>query len=83
MAIASTYDVLLLDVNLPGIDGFEVCRRLRAQGVDTPILMLSAGDRIDELSTDIHECADGYMAKPFDFNELFARVRALAGREHE
>lgn len=83
MAIASSYDVLLLDVNLPGIDGFEVCRRLRAQGVSAPILMLTAGDRIDERSAEIDECADDYMAKPFDFNELFARVRGLAGREPE
>lgn len=83
MATASSYDVLLLDVNLPGIDGFEVCRRLRAKGVDTPILMLTAGDRIDERGTDIDGCADDYMAKPFDFNELFARVRGLARREPE
>lgn len=81
MAIATSYDVLLVDVNLPGIDGFEVCRRLRAQGVSTPILMLTAGDRIDELSADIDECADDYMAKPFDFDGLFARVRQLARRE--
>jgi|SRR5271168_2368169 len=81
MAIASSYDVLLLDVNLPGIDGFEVCRRLRAQGVSTPVLITTAGDRIDERSADIDECADDYMAKPFDFNELFARVRGLARRE--
>jgi two-component system OmpR family response regulator len=81
MAIAGSYDVLLVDVNLPGIDGFEVCRRLRARGVSTRILMLTAGDRIDERSVDADGCADDYMAKPFDFNELFARVRGLAGRE--
>ena len=83
MAITSSYDVLLLDVNLPGIDGFEVCRRLRARGVGTPILMLTAGDRIDERSVEVDECADDYMAKPFDFNELFARLRGLAARETE
>jgi two-component system, OmpR family, response regulator len=81
MAIASSYDVLLLDVNLPGIDGFEACRRLRAQGVGTSILMLTASDRIDERRGDDDGCADDYMAKPFGFNELFARVRALARRE--
>jgi two-component system OmpR family response regulator len=81
MALASSYDVLLLDVNLPGIDGFEVCRRLRAQGVGTPILMLTAGDRIDERGAGIGGGADDYMAKPFDFNVLFARVRGLARRE--
>jgi two-component system OmpR family response regulator len=83
MAIASSYDVLLLDVNLPGIDGFEVCRRLRVHGVSTPVLMLTAGDRIDERSAEVDRCVDDYMAKPFDFNELFARLRALATREPE
>ena len=83
MTAANSYEVLVLDVNLPGIDEFEVCRRLRANGVNTPILMLTAGDRIDERGADIDECADDHMAKPFDFSELFARVRALATREPE
>lgn len=81
IAIPSSYDVLLLDVDLRGIDGFDLCRRLREEGVTAPILMLTAGDRIDERSADIDECADDYMAKPFDLNELFERVRRLAGRE--
>jgi two-component system OmpR family response regulator len=78
MALATPYDVLLLDINLPGIDGFEVVRRLRTEGVDTPILMLSAGDGVDERSAGIDARAGDFLAKPFDFTELFARVRAVA-----
>lgn len=81
MAAARSYDVLLLDLNLPGTDAREVRRRLRAQGVSTPVLMLTASDRIDEGSTDTDGCAEDYLAKPFDFDELFARVRRLARRE--
>jgi two-component system OmpR family response regulator len=80
MAGASSYDVLLLDVNLPGVDGFEVCHGLRVNGVRTPILMLTARDGIDDRVTGLDTGADDYMVKPFDFNELFARVRALARR---
>jgi two-component system copper resistance phosphate regulon response regulator CusR len=79
----NSYDVLLLDVMLPGIDGFEVCRRLRQQGSRVPILLLTArggvGDRIAGL-----DCgADDYLAKPFDFGELLARIRALLRRGTE
>jgi two-component system, OmpR family, response regulator len=81
ITITSSYDVLLLDVDLRGIDGFDLCRRLREERVSAPILMLTAGDRIDERSTDTDEGADDYIAKPFDLNELFVRVRRLAGRE--
>ena len=80
MAAATPYDVLVLDVNLPGIDGFEVCHRLRVDGVRTPILMLTARDGVDDRITGLDTGADDYMVKPFDFNELFARVRALARR---
>ena len=80
MAGASPYDVIVLDVNLPGIDGFETCRRLRAGGVRTPILMLTARDAVDDRVTDLDTGADDYLVKPFDFTELFARVRALARR---
>lgn len=83
MAMAGSYDLLLLDINLPGLDGFEVCRRLRAQGISTPILMLTAGDLIDERGVDIDERPDDCMAKPFDFEELFARVRRLTTLEPE
>ena len=80
MAAATPYDVLVLDVNLPGIDGFEVCDRLRVDGVRTPILMLTARDGVDDRITGLDTGADDYVVKPFDFHELFARVRALARR---
>ena len=80
MARATRYDVLVLDVNLPGIDGFEVCHRLRVDGVRTPILMLTARDAVDDRIVGLDTGADDYVVKPFDFNELFARVRALARR---
>jgi two-component system, OmpR family, response regulator len=80
MAAATPYDVMVLDVNLPGIDGFEVCHRLRADGVRTPILMLTARDGVDDRITGLNTGADDYVVKPFDFNELFARIRALARR---
>ncbi|MCW3064818.1 MAG: two component transcriptional regulator, winged helix family [Solirubrobacterales bacterium] len=80
MAGAVPYDVVVLDVNLPGIDGFEVCHRLRLDGVRTPILMLTARDGVDDRITGLDTGADDYVVKPFDFNELFARVRALARR---
>jgi two-component system, OmpR family, response regulator len=80
MAAATPYDVLMLDVNLPGIDGFEVCHRLRADGVRTPILMLTARDGVDDRITGLNTGADDYVVKPFDFDELFARIRALARR---
>jgi two-component system OmpR family response regulator len=80
MAAATAYDVLVLDVNLPGIDGFEVCHRLRVDGIRAPILMLTARDAVDDRITGLDTGADDYMVKPFDFNELFARVRALGRR---
>ncbi|HEX4730354.1 MAG TPA: response regulator transcription factor [Solirubrobacterales bacterium] len=80
MAVAGPYDVLVLDVNLPGIDGFEVCHRLRLDGVRIPILMLTARDGVDDRITGLNTGADDYVVKPFDFNELFARIRALARR---
>ena len=80
MTAATNYDVIILDVNLPGIDGFEAARRLRADGIRTPMLMLTARDAVDDRITGLDTGADDYMVKPFDFGELFARVRALARR---
>ena len=80
MAASSPYDVIVLDVNLPGIDGFETCRLLRGDGVRTPILMLTARDTVDDRVAGLDTGADDYVVKPFDFVELFARVRALARR---
>jgi two-component system OmpR family response regulator len=80
MARATPYDVIVLDVNLPGIDGFETCRRLRADDVRTPILMLTARDGVDDRVSGLDIGADDYVVKPFDIKELFARIRALARR---
>jgi two-component system OmpR family response regulator len=80
MAEATAYDVVVLDVMLPGIDGFETCRRLRGDGVRTPILMLTARDAVEDRIAGLDTGADDYLAKPFDFGELLARLRALARR---
>src|SRR4051812_11825794 len=80
MAGATRYDVVVLDINLPGMDGFETCHSLRVDGVQTPILMLTARDGVDDRITGLETGADDYMVKPFDFGELFARIRALARR---
>jgi two-component system OmpR family response regulator len=82
MADTTRFDVLILDVMLPGIDGFETCRRLRADGVSSPILMLTARAGIGDRVTGLNEGADDYLVKPFSFTELLARVRALARRPH-
>jgi two-component system OmpR family response regulator len=80
-AAASTeYDALVLDVMLPGIDGFETCRRLRAEGVWTPVLMLTARDAVEDRVKGLDTGADDYLVKPFSFSELLARLRALVRR---
>ncbi len=80
MAGATAYDSIVLDVMLPGIDGFETCRRLRAEGVWSPVLMLTARDGIADRVAGLDGGADDYMQKPFSFAELLARLRALARR---
>jgi two-component system OmpR family response regulator len=80
MAGSTEYDVVVLDVMLPGLDGFEVCRRLRADEVWTPVLMLTARDAIEDRVAGLDGGADDYVVKPFSFEELLARVRALARR---
>jgi len=80
MAEASPYDAIVLDVVLPGIDGFEACRRLRAAGVWAPVLMLTARDAVEDRVAGLDAGADDYLAKPFSFAELLARLRALARR---
>jgi two-component system OmpR family response regulator len=74
------YDVILLDAMLPDIDGFEVCRRLRAAGRWPPILMLTARDGVRDRVAGLDAGADDYLTKPFSFDELFARIRALLRR---
>jgi two-component system OmpR family response regulator len=79
-AAAHAYDVILLDVMLPGIDGFETCRRLRANGVWTPVLMVTARDSVEDRVAGLDTGADDYLVKPFSFAELLARLRALVRR---
>jgi two-component system OmpR family response regulator len=74
------YDVILLDVMLPDVDGFEVCRRLRAADRWAPILMLTARDGVQDRVAGLDAGADDYLTKPFSFDELLARVRALLRR---
>jgi two-component system OmpR family response regulator len=80
MARATEYDAIVLDVMLPGVDGVEVCRRLRADGVWSPVLMLTARDGVDDRVRGLDVGADDYLVKPFAFAELLARLRALARR---
>jgi two-component system, OmpR family, response regulator len=79
-ALVDDFDIVLLDVMLPGEDGFEVCRRLRANRVWTPVLMLTARDAVVDRIEGLDSGADDYLPKPFDFEELLARMRALARR---
>ena len=80
MAGSSPYDAIVLDVMLPGIDGFETCRRLRADGVWAPIAMLTARDAVADRVTGLDIGADDYVTKPVSLAELAARLRALARR---
>jgi len=80
MTQAVEYDAIVLDVMLPGADGFEVCRRLRQEGVWAPVLMLTARDAIGDRVTGLDSGADDYLTKPFSFDELLARLRALTRR---
>ena len=80
MAQAHEYDAIVLDVMLPGLDGFETCRRLRGAGVWVPVLMLTARSAVEDRVAGLDSGADDYMVKPFAFAELLARLRALVRR---
>jgi two-component system OmpR family response regulator len=80
MGRTSTYDAIVLDVILPGIDGFETCRRLRLGGVWSPVLMLTARGALEDRVAGLDGGADDYLTKPFSFSELLARLRALVRR---
>ena len=80
LARAIDYDAIVLDVMLPDIDGFEACRRLRAEGRWAPIVMLTARDAVEDRVRGLDQGADDYMTKPFSLAELLARLRALARR---
>ncbi len=80
MVRAGAYDAVVLDVMLPGMDGFEACRRMRTDGVWVPIIMLTARDSIDDRVRGLDQGADDYLTKPFSLAELLARLRALVRR---
>lgn len=83
LAAANSYDVVILDVLLPGADGLAVCRAIRDAGNGVPILMLTALDGVDQRIAGLDAGADDYLTKPFDFGELLARLRALTRRRAE
>lgn len=81
LAVTNTYDVIVLDVMLPGIDGLSVCRRVREEARrDTPILMLTARDTLEDKITGLDAGADDYLVKPFEVRELEARLRSMVRR---
>lgn len=80
LALATAFDAVLLDVNLPGADGFEVVRQLRAHGDAVPILVLTARSSVEDRVKGLDLGADDYLSKPFDFKELLARLRAITRR---
>jgi DNA-binding response OmpR family regulator len=80
MALDGSHDVIVLDILLPGVDGIEVCRTLRAGRVDTPVLLLTALDAVEDRVRGLDAGADDYLPKPFAFQELLARLRALNRR---
>ncbi len=81
MGLMDVYDILILDIMLPGKDGIEVCRTLRNKRVRTPVLMLTARDALEDRVLGLDSGADDYLVKPFEVDELRARVRALLRRE--
>ena len=80
MAAAEEYDAVVLDLMLPGASGFDVCRQIRARGVDTPVIMVTARDGVSDRIAGLDCGADDYLVKPFAFEELLARLRALGRR---
>src|SRR6202048_4621672 len=82
-AAINSYDLVILDVMIPGRNGFEVCRELRRAGQRMPILMLTARDAVEDRITGLDHGADDYLTKPFEFRELLARLRALLRRSGE
>ncbi|RSK29830.1 response regulator transcription factor [Hymenobacter metallilatus] len=83
LAQSNTYDLIILDTLLPGLSGLEVCRQVRTQDTSVPILMLTALGETDDKIRGLDAGADDYLVKPFAFQELLARIRALTRRRHE
>lgn len=82
-ALTGQYDVIVLDIMLPGMDGFQVVKKLRAAGISTPVILLTARDKTGDKIQGLDNGADDYMTKPFDPAELLARIRALSRRTGE
>lgn len=82
-AEAVNYDCIILDIMLPGIDGFYILKRLRARKISTPVLILTAKDSVTDKVTGLDSGADDYISKPFSFDELLARIRALLRRKED
>ncbi|WBA85329.1 response regulator transcription factor [Endozoicomonas sp. GU-1] len=82
LGLENSYDIILLDVMLPGMGGFEICAELRQQGITAPILMLTARDTREDTLCGFGQGADDYVIKPFDLNILQARIEALVRRVH-
>lgn len=80
LASSEQFDVIILDLMLPGMDGIEICKKLREQKIHTPILMLTSKSQIEDKVSGLNSGADDYLTKPFAFTELLARVRALTRR---
>jgi two-component system alkaline phosphatase synthesis response regulator PhoP len=80
LALEGGFDIVLLDVMLPGISGFDICRRLRQKGIQVPVLMLSARGEVVDKVAGLQFGADDYLSKPFEFAELLARIEALLRR---
>lgn len=82
MALENRYDCIILDVMLPGVDGFEFVQTLRENQIETPVLMLTALDAVDDKVKGLSSGADDYLTKPFDFRELLARIKSLIRRNN-
>jgi DNA-binding response OmpR family regulator len=83
LASSGTYDLIVLDVMLPGLDGFEICKQLRADDIHTPVLMLTARDAVQDRVSGLNAGADDYLVKPFAMEEFLARVNALLRRREQ
>ncbi len=83
LATSEEFELLILDINLPNLSGLALCKKLRAQNIHTPILMLTARDTVDNKIEGLDAGADDYLTKPFSFSELLARIRALDRRQRK
>jgi len=83
LALTKKYDVIILDVVIPGISGFDLCKKIRSSCNQTPVIMLTSLDSVDDKLTGFDCGADDYLVKPFSFQELFARIKALVRRNKE